>query len=258
VIRPARAPDPTPGLGPLVSNMQLSLDQARPDDALPALVELRRRYDGRPGGDVRLSCPGGRPGARGLAAGSATTTRRARSPARDVEMAPSWGAPRPRRPTSRSRSAVLPRRSIPASSTAPRPAKRSPSTWHLEQADGTPVSDPASFTASHPRRPAAAAPARAATRSGPTAARAAIPRQRRLAVQLQDAQRLHRPVPHDEPHARRRQHARRQLPIHVTPQARRRRPPCRAHRPARTDSARLGIRSRTQLSVVLASGKSTT
>jgi len=94
VIRSARSPDPAQErLGLLVSDMQLCLDQGRAEDALPALAELQRRFD-RVGGDVPAPHSWRSTGARVLAA--IGRDEEALALARmEVDLARSWGAPRP-------------------------------------------------------------------------------------------------------------------------------------------------------------------
>jgi len=94
VIQSARSPDlAQEGFGLLVSGMQLCLDQGRPEDALPALAELRRRFDRRPGGDVPAPFPWRSTGARALAA--IGRAEEALALARtEVDLARGWGAPR--------------------------------------------------------------------------------------------------------------------------------------------------------------------
>jgi DNA-binding CsgD family transcriptional regulator len=95
VIRAARSPDPTHELFMLlVSDMQLCLDQTRPEDALPALTELRRRFDGRPGGNVPAPLPWRSTGARVLAAVGRGEEALMLAHT-EVGFARSWGAPRP-------------------------------------------------------------------------------------------------------------------------------------------------------------------
>jgi DNA-binding NarL/FixJ family response regulator len=95
LIRAARSPDPTQELFMLlVSDMQLCLDQARPEDALPALMELRRRFDGRPGGNVPAPLPWRSTGARVLAAVGRGEEALMLAHT-EVRFARSWGAPRP-------------------------------------------------------------------------------------------------------------------------------------------------------------------
>jgi DNA-binding NarL/FixJ family response regulator len=95
VIRSARSPEPThEAFALLVSEMQLCVDQGRPNDALPALAELQRRFDGRPGGDVPAPLPWRSTGAMALAA--LGRDEEALALARmEVDLARSWGAPRP-------------------------------------------------------------------------------------------------------------------------------------------------------------------
>lgn len=95
VIRSARSSEPTHELfALLVSDMQLCVDEARPEDALKPLAELRRRFDGRPGGDVPAPHPWRSTAARALAA--LGREEEALALARtEVEFARGWGAPRP-------------------------------------------------------------------------------------------------------------------------------------------------------------------
>lgn len=95
VIRSARSPDPAhERFALLVSHMQLGVDQARPEDALPALAELRRRFDGYPCAPAPAPVPWRSTGAQVLAAlgRSEEALGLVRT---EVDMARSWGAPRP-------------------------------------------------------------------------------------------------------------------------------------------------------------------
>ena len=95
VIRSARSPDLRHELFVLlVSDMQLCVDQARPEAALPALTELRRRFDEHPAAPVPAPYPWRSTGARALAAIGREEDALALARA-EVGLARSWGAPRP-------------------------------------------------------------------------------------------------------------------------------------------------------------------
>jgi DNA-binding CsgD family transcriptional regulator len=95
LIRSARSPDPAQELlALLVSDMQLCVDEGRPEDALPALAELQRRFAQHPGNPVPAPLPWRSTAARALAA--LGRGEEALALARtEVDLARGWGAPRP-------------------------------------------------------------------------------------------------------------------------------------------------------------------